>query len=47
MNTIFWPLVVLSIVGLVAGVRPVCIQCRRVLVVELLVGMSRSTIITA
>lgn len=43
----FCPLVVLSIVGLVAGVNPVCIQCSRVFVVEVLVGMSRSIMMTA
>jgi hypothetical protein len=42
-----WPLDVLSIVGLVAGVRPVCIQCRRVFVDEVLVGISRSIMMTA
>jgi len=43
----FCPLVVLSIVAVVAGVRPVCIQCRRVFVVDVLVGISRSIMITA
>jgi len=46
-KTMFCPEVVLSIVALVAGVRPVCIQWRRVFVIEVLVGMSRSIMMTA